>query len=208
MKSGASRRYRTDPKRPCSRPARSQGQERIRKAGQMQNSNAVVAIQQDGRQDRHRSGFRTQCRSIQRTERSGALNSLARQPRAAFPVTPSAVASLRRPARLASGVAAGPESGLLRKELRASRWPTPSNPRSGHMPSETVDAWTKTADWIHLRCSKYLEIPGLHLTRNQVQRLWGLDTVRCDAILDALVDAGFLRRTHRGAYVRADGGGR
>jgi hypothetical protein len=137
-----------------------------------------------------------------------ALNSLARQPRAAFPVTPSAVASLRRPARLASGVAAGPGSGLLRKELRASRWPIPSNPRSGHMPSETVDAWTKTADWIHLKCSKYLEIPGLHLTRNQVQRLWGLDTVRCDAILDALVDAGFLRRTHRGAYVRADGGGR
>jgi hypothetical protein len=63
------------------------------------------------------------------------------------------------------------------------------------------------ADWIHLVRSEYLEIPGLHLTRNQVQRLWGLDTVMCDALLEALVDVRFLRRTHAGAYVRADGVG-
>ena len=63
---------------------------------------------------------------------------------------------------------------------------------------------TTIADWIHLIRSEYLEIPDLHLTRNQVQRLWGLDTVMCDALLEALVDVRFLRRTHAGAYARAD----
>jgi hypothetical protein len=72
---------------------------------------------------------------------------------------------------------------------------------------ERIAARTTTADWIHIIRSEYYEIPGLQLTRKQVQRLWGLDTVRCDAILEALVDAKCLRRTHAGAYVRADGGG-
>ena len=39
----------------------------------------------------------------------------------------------------------------------------------------------------HLIRSEYLEIPGLHLTRNQVLRLWRLDAVMCDALLQALV---------------------
>ena len=66
----------------------------------------------------------------------------------------------------------------------------------------------QTSDWIQLIRSEYLEIPGLHLTRNQAQRFWGLDVVTCDALLEALVDVRFLRRTHAGAYVRADGGER
>ena len=49
--------------------------------------------------------------------------------------------------------------------------------------------------------AEYLEIPGLHLTKPQAQRLWGLDPFTCDALLDALVAAQFLRCTHRGAYV-------
>jgi hypothetical protein len=73
---------------------------------------------------------------------------------------------------------------------------------------EMIAAPTTIADWIHLIRSEYLEIPGLQLTRNHVQRLWGLDGVMCDALLEALVDVRFLRRTHAGAYVRADGGGR
>lgn len=71
-----------------------------------------------------------------------------------------------------------------------------------------IAAQTTIADWVHLIRSEYLEIPGLHLTRDQVQRLWGLDAVTCDALLEALVDVRFLRRTLAGAYVRADGGGR
>jgi hypothetical protein len=66
---------------------------------------------------------------------------------------------------------------------------------------------TSVADWIHLIRSEYLEIPGLHLTRKQVQRLWGLDIVVCDALLEALVEARFLRRSPAGAYIRADAGG-
>ena len=49
--------------------------------------------------------------------------------------------------------------------------------------------------------AEYLEIPGLRLTKPQVQRLWGLDPSTCDALLDALVAAQFLRCNHRGAYV-------
>ena len=62
------------------------------------------------------------------------------------------------------------------------------------------------ADWLQLIQSEYLEIPGLHLTKPQVQRLWGLDPVRCDSLLDALVDARFLKRTPTNGYMRADAG--
>jgi hypothetical protein len=64
----------------------------------------------------------------------------------------------------------------------------------------------ETADWLQLIRSEYLEIPGLHLTRSQVQRLWGLDAPTCDALLAALIEGRFLRRTDAGAYVRADSG--
>ena len=59
-------------------------------------------------------------------------------------------------------------------------------------------------DWLRLIRAEYLEIPGLRLTKPQVQRLWGLDDVTTDALLAALEDVKFLRRTHRDAYVRAD----
>ena len=50
--------------------------------------------------------------------------------------------------------------------------------------------------------AEYLELPGLQLTPWQAQRLWGIDQVQCDAILEALVDAAFLRRTRNGSYAR------
>jgi hypothetical protein len=52
--------------------------------------------------------------------------------------------------------------------------------------------------------AEYLEIPDLHLTRQQAQRLWGLDEMTCDALLDVLTRARFLRQTRTGGYVRAD----
>jgi hypothetical protein len=58
-----------------------------------------------------------------------------------------------------------------------------------------------TAD--HIR-AEYLESPGLRLTAMQIQRMWQLDTVQCEAILTALVDARFLRRTRDGEFVRLD----
>jgi DNA-binding IclR family transcriptional regulator len=58
------------------------------------------------------------------------------------------------------------------------------------------------ADWIQLVRAEYLESPGLQLTKAEVQRLWGLDPSTCDAVLDALEQAQFLRRTHTNRYVR------
>ena len=62
------------------------------------------------------------------------------------------------------------------------------------------------ADWLQLIQSEYREIPGLNLTKPQVQRLWGLDPVVCDFLLDALVDAKFLKRTPANGYARANTG--
>lgn len=53
----------------------------------------------------------------------------------------------------------------------------------------------------HIR-AEYLESPGLRLTAAQIQRLWRLDAVQCEAVLTALIDARFLRRTRDGEFVR------
>ena len=52
---------------------------------------------------------------------------------------------------------------------------------------------------------EFVEMPGLRLTAPQARRLWGLERDVCDALLGALVDAGFLVRTRDGAFVRMDG---
>ena len=52
---------------------------------------------------------------------------------------------------------------------------------------------------------EFLEMPGLRLTFEQARRLWRLDEDACEAVLDALVDAGFLARTRDGAFVRQEG---
>jgi len=62
---------------------------------------------------------------------------------------------------------------------------------------------TTIAEWLQLIRAEYAEVPGLHLTKPQFQELWALDPWVCDALLNALVDAGFLRRTRDHAYVRA-----
>jgi hypothetical protein len=50
--------------------------------------------------------------------------------------------------------------------------------------------------------AEYLEMPGMHLKIEQVQRLCGLERHICEAVLNALVDARFLSVTPDGAYVR------
>lgn len=60
--------------------------------------------------------------------------------------------------------------------------------------------------WLQLIRAEYLEIPGLCLTEPQARRLWGLDDLTADALLSALVNAGFLRRTRGGRYIRTDQG--
>ena len=49
---------------------------------------------------------------------------------------------------------------------------------------------------------EYLEMPGLRLTRQQAQRLWGLDEQTCMKLLDRLVDLKFLFLSADGNYMR------
>jgi hypothetical protein len=65
----------------------------------------------------------------------------------------------------------------------------------------TVPA-SRITDLITVIRAEYEEMPCLCLTRQQVQRLWGLEPTACDYMLRALVDAGYLRLTTNG-YVRA-----
>ena len=51
--------------------------------------------------------------------------------------------------------------------------------------------------------AEYLELPGLQLTPWQAQRLWGLDQIQCNAVLEVLVETSFLRKTKSGAYAIA-----
>jgi hypothetical protein len=52
--------------------------------------------------------------------------------------------------------------------------------------------------------SEFNEMPGLHLTFSQAQRLWGLERELCERVVSALVGDAFLRRTPSGAIMRAD----
>ena len=50
--------------------------------------------------------------------------------------------------------------------------------------------------------AEYLEMPGLSLSPEQVQRLCGVDSALCASVLEALVETGFLSRRSDGAYAR------
>ena len=54
--------------------------------------------------------------------------------------------------------------------------------------------------------AEYLEMPGLSLRHEQVQRLCGLPPTVCQAVLDSLVSAKFLCLTSGGRYVRLTDG--
>ncbi len=56
-------------------------------------------------------------------------------------------------------------------------------------------------DWLRLIQAEYLEMPGLHLTKPQIQRLWQLEPRVCDTLLEMLVTRRVLRMTARGGYV-------
>ena len=59
-------------------------------------------------------------------------------------------------------------------------------------------------DWLHLIRAEYSEMPGLHLSKRQARRLWGLDPDSCDLLLTALETSHFLRQTGAGEFVRGD----
>jgi len=51
--------------------------------------------------------------------------------------------------------------------------------------------------------SEFVEMPGLRLTEAQARRLWTLDNHTCRAVLTALIERGFLKRSPKGHYLRA-----
>jgi Fic family protein len=55
-------------------------------------------------------------------------------------------------------------------------------------------------------CGEYLEMPGLRLTHQQAQRLWGLDEQTCKRVLSLLLESGFLHQTRDHNYVRLSDG--
>jgi hypothetical protein len=61
-------------------------------------------------------------------------------------------------------------------------------------------------DWVQLIKSEYAEMPGLHLSKRQAQRLWNLDARSMELIFGALEAANFLKRMPNDVYIRADVG--
>jgi hypothetical protein len=51
--------------------------------------------------------------------------------------------------------------------------------------------------------AEYLEMPGLRLWANQVQRLCGVERATCQVVLDTLVKTNFLCLESDATYARA-----
>ena len=61
-------------------------------------------------------------------------------------------------------------------------------------------------DWVQLIKSEYAEMPGLHLSKRQAQRMWNLDASSMDLVFSALEAANFLKRMPNDVYISADVG--
>jgi hypothetical protein len=59
------------------------------------------------------------------------------------------------------------------------------------------------ARWLELIRAEYQEMPDLHLTAAQFQRLWGVDPATCRKVIEALVAQRALRLTLAGRYARS-----
>jgi hypothetical protein len=57
-------------------------------------------------------------------------------------------------------------------------------------------------DMVERLRAEYLEMPGLHLTAEQVQRLCGIERTACRTVLDALIKAKFLAEKPDGHFAR------
>ena len=55
--------------------------------------------------------------------------------------------------------------------------------------------------YVEIVQSEYREMPGLQLTKAQMQRFLGIDVLTCDVVVDKLVRKQFLRCTRKNAYV-------
>lgn len=60
------------------------------------------------------------------------------------------------------------------------------------------------AKWLPLIKAEFNEMPGMHLTKPQMRRLFGLNQETCEAVVNALEQDDFLRCTTNDAFVKAD----
>jgi hypothetical protein len=68
---------------------------------------------------------------------------------------------------------------------------------------DNLGAITKTIeDAVRRLRAEYLEMPGLRLKREQVERLCGIERTLSESVLDSLVDERFLCRKPGGQYAR------
>ena len=66
-------------------------------------------------------------------------------------------------------------------------------------------AWRNQPVRVRYFCiaSEYFGMRGLNLTLSQSQRPWGLSSEECEILPERFVVRRFLRRTRRGAFIRA-----
>lgn len=76
------------------------------------------------------------------------------------------------------------------------------NRSTGHALARTRTASAEDPLLLRIK-GEYQEMPGLHLTLEQAQRLWHLDKSTCQHLLSQLVADAFLRKNARGSYVKA-----
>ena len=69
------------------------------------------------------------------------------------------------------------------------------------------DALFSEREWTQIIRGEFLEIPGLRLTKDQIQQLWGLRPDACTRVLEALMSQRFLQLTADGHYVHGPFGG-
>ena len=61
---------------------------------------------------------------------------------------------------------------------------------------------TPLAELLERIRAEYCEMPGLRLTRHQMQRLCGIEQSMCQRVLDSLVEMNFLCVKPDGTYAR------
>jgi hypothetical protein len=64
-----------------------------------------------------------------------------------------------------------------------------------------VSVQPRVERFIEMVQTEYREMPGLRLTKSQMQRFLGIDGLTCSVIVDELERQRFLRRTPTDAYV-------
>ncbi len=69
-------------------------------------------------------------------------------------------------------------------------------------PSPSVSVDDRVTPLLHRVRSEFLEMPGLCLTLAQASRLWSLDRMTSEHVLQLLVESGFLTRSRDGAFFR------